>query len=163
MKYILIVITATLAFLCYLNYDFYKKTKNIKFVDTAYLYDNFKLKKELEITFNEVKTLKQAQLDSLYDVIITVKNSGKETDIKTLEKRYLSQRSKMTDEQENLRTAYDSNIWSQLNKYIKDFGEQNNIDLIIGANGQGSVMHGNSSMNISEEAINFINKNYSGK
>lgn len=163
MKYFLIGTCLLLVGLCFMNYTLYKSSKNIRFVDTAYLYNNFKLKKELETTFNEIKALKQKQLDSLYDVINTTKRAVAGQDVRALESNYLSLRRDMSETQENLRQSYDTQIWTQINKYIKDFGEENKIDLIMGANGQGSVMHGEPDMNISEDVSNFINTKYSGK
>lgn len=163
MKYLLIGACLLLVGLCFMNYTLYRSNRNIRFVDTAYLYNNFKLKQELEKTFNEIKALKQSQLDSLYDVISNAKRGATRQDTRALEGKYLSLRRDMEETQENLRQSYDTQIWTQINKYIKDYGEQNRIDLIMGANGQGSVMHGQADMNISEDVSNFINTRYSGK
>ena len=55
---------------------------------------------------------------------------------------------------------FDKQIFSQLNSYVKDFGEDNSYDVILGANGNGSVMYGRKSINLSDEVIKYINAKY---
>lgn len=164
MKYLFAMTALLLAILIFINYTLYKSTKCVKFVDTAYIYNNFKLKQDLEKNFDEIKNLRKKSLDSLYDVIQQAKQAkAGDEQMRAIESQYVNNRNGIFDEQEKLREAYDAQIWKQLNTFVQEFGNKNNIDLIIGANGQGSVMHGKPEMNISEEVINFANERYNGK
>jgi outer membrane protein len=51
-------------------------------------------------------------------------------------------------------------IWERLNPLLEEFGKQNNYEMIVGANGAGTVLYGNKENDVTEQAINFINKKY---
>ena len=52
---------------------------------------------------------------------------------------------------------------TQLNEYIEDFGEENKLDYIFGANGTGTIMYGNESKDVTKEVVTYVNKKYVGK
>lgn len=51
-------------------------------------------------------------------------------------------------------------IWERLNPLLEEFGKQNNYEMIVGANGAGTVLYGNKKNDVTESVINFINKKY---
>ena len=164
MKYVFsVIITIVLIALSFLYFKLYQKTKTIAFVDTAYIFNNFKMKVELEKDFTMNQEANKQQLDSLYEVVSSIKQLGNEEKSKMIENEFLYKKNKMFDDQERLKASFDSQIWNQLNLFIKEYGKQKNIDLIFGANGGGSIMHGDESMNISKEFVEFANTKYSGK
>lgn len=63
---------------------------------------------------------------------------------------------------EELANRYTEDIWAQLNKDISDFARENNYDIIWGANGSGSLMYADSSLNITPLLIEYSNKQYEG-
>ena len=158
-----IVLALALAVSIYMNFKLQSKIKTLAFVDTAYLFNNFKMKQELETDFEQNKKLKQQQLDSLYDKINYLRTLKNEESTKALENEYLVKRKLIIEEQERLQASFNNQIWNQLNGFVKKYGEENKIDLILGASGEGNIMHGNDNMNISKEIIDYANKNYAGK
>jgi outer membrane protein len=60
-------------------------------------------------------------------------------------------------------TAEETKIWTQLNQYITEYGKTKDYEYILGANGSGSLMYADSTLNITEEVTAFANKKYSGK
>ena len=58
---------------------------------------------------------------------------------------------------------YTSQIWTQINTYVKEYGQQNDYSYILGANGSGSIMYGLESQNITDVVIEFVNKKYEGE
>jgi outer membrane protein len=152
-----------LAGLLFMNFRLYKNSRNIVFVDTAYLFNNFKMKEEFESQFNEIKKVKQQKLDSLYDAIILLKKGNGAEDLKSVERQYLYERKMAIEDQERLQSSYNSQIWTRLNQYIKEYGNEKGIDLILGANGEGTIMHGKEDMNISEAVVTYANTKYNGK
>lgn len=162
MKYIFsVIISLAVILLSLLYFKLYQKTKTIAFVDTAYIFNNFKMKHELETDFTKNQELKKNELDSLFEAVKGIKAIGNEEKVKMIESEFIYKKNKIIEDQERLKTSFDSQIWNQLNLFMKEYGEQNNIDLIIGANGGGSIMHGN--VNISKEFVEFANIKYSGK
>ena len=158
-----IVLALALVVSLYMNFKLHSKIKTIAFIDTAYLFNNFKMKQELETDFEQNKKLKQQQLDSLYDKINYLRTLKNEESAKALENEYIVKRKLIIEEQERLQTSFNNQIWNQLNGFVKKYGEENKIDLILGASGEGNIMHGNDNMNISKEIIDYANKNYAGK
>lgn len=164
MKYILpILLTIAVVVLGIMNYNMSQKVKNIAFVDAAYIFNNFKMKKELEVDFTKSKEFKQHQLDSLFDIVTIVKKSGDAEKVKMIENEFMYRKNAILEEQERLKVSFDSQIWNQLNGFMEEFGQQNKIDIILGANGGGSIMHGDSSLNVSQKFVDFANLKYSGK
>ncbi|MFA6152612.1 MAG: OmpH family outer membrane protein [Chitinophagaceae bacterium] len=51
-------------------------------------------------------------------------------------------------------------IWERLNPLLEEFGKERNYELIIGANGAGSLLYGSKKNDVTDEAIVFINKKY---
>ncbi len=158
-----ILLALLLLAILYLNWQTYQRVKTVAFVDTAYLFNNFKMKEILETQFNENKKNRQQQLDSLYDQVTSLKNTAAEEGVKRLQRQYLHQRQAALEEQERLKATYDAQIWSQLNSYIKEYGQEKSIDLVLGANGEGTVMHAEEDMNISKQVVDYANKKYNGE
>jgi len=44
---------------------------------------------------------------------------------------------------------------------IKQFGEAKKVDVLVGANGLGSVVYYNNAYDITPELIKYVNENYS--
>ncbi|WBX75079.1 hypothetical protein PG911_10460 [Tenacibaculum ovolyticum] len=53
-------------------------------------------------------------------------------------------------------------VWARLNSYIKEFGENKNIMLIMGAQGNGNIMYGDSIIDYTEKFIKYANYKYEG-
>lgn len=51
-------------------------------------------------------------------------------------------------------------VWERLNPQLEEFGKQNHYELVVGANGAGSVLYGSPKSDVTEEAIQFINRKY---
>ncbi|MFV8282609.1 OmpH family outer membrane protein [Christiangramia marina] len=48
-------------------------------------------------------------------------------------------------------------LLGDINQFLKIYGEQEGYDLILGANGSGNIMYGESAIDISEEVIQSLN------
>ncbi len=51
-------------------------------------------------------------------------------------------------------------IWERLNPLLEEFGKEVGCELIVGANGAGSVLFGSKKIDVTEDAIGFINRKY---
>ena len=58
---------------------------------------------------------------------------------------------------------YNNKILQQLNQYVKEFGDKNRFSFIFGAAGNGSLMYGTESADITDEAIEFANERFQGE
>ena len=58
---------------------------------------------------------------------------------------------------------YDQQINSQLQAYLHEFGEEQNVKLLLALDKDATILYEDSSLNLSNQAIEFINQKYQGK
>jgi outer membrane protein len=170
-SYAIYALTLCIVALCvFFIIKVYTKEKTC-YVVIQEVYNNFDMKKELEKKFLTVKNARQKIIDSLVLELKYVDNErqGKKNN-KQLEFLYnnmkdnLIQKKQQFDEDNtSLTSQYDTQILTQLNQYIKDFGKENKYIYVFGANGSGDVLYADESKNQTKELIIFINDKYSGK
>ena len=54
-------------------------------------------------------------------------------------------------------------LWVQINQYIKDYGQEQGYRFIHGATGTGNLMYADTSRDVSNQVIEYINQRYEGK
>ena len=81
-------------------------------------------------------------------------------DFELKREEFIMRKQKFEQDQEQLTADYNNQIVSQINQYVKEFGKENAYDVIIGSNGDGTVMYGKEEMDITDEVLNFINQKY---
>ena len=107
--------------------------------------DNLKL--EIQRVYNDSLTLGN-------DRFITIKQLQTDIEAKTYE--YAQKEQELTEK-------YNAQILTQLNEYLKQFGEENNIDILFGASGQGTLLYGKEKYDLTEQCIAFVNGKYKGE
>lgn len=140
------------------------------YVDNVKLFNEFKMKKEIEVKLNTRDDFQKNVMDSLLAIIKVLErkkaNSGlsaKELDLLDYQKnRYLGQREEFEKSSATLVQQYDNQIWTRLNQYIKEFGAQNNYHLILGTKGDGNVMYADTNRDLTEEVLKYANQKYTG-
>lgn len=151
----------------------YNGQPTIVYVDNQRLFDGFQMKKELEQELLTRKGKQSFLADSLKGELIAMESNfatvAKEKQ-EQFQKEFLAKRNQwisvtqqMEAAEKELESTYTTQIWNQLNQYVQDFGEQNGFDMIIGANGDGSLMYSKKTMDITDELTTYINKRYEGK
>jgi outer membrane protein len=142
------------------------------YVDSGKLFSEFKMSKELRRQLETVRKSREGMLDSLYramnaysDYLQQSKNSRKEEmdRLAMMQEEFRYKQQTFGEEQSKLLADYDGKIWSQINEYVKEFGRQNNYKVILGANGQGSLMYADEQTDITASLLEYINKRYDGK
>ncbi|MCU0415791.1 MAG: OmpH family outer membrane protein [Cytophagaceae bacterium] len=121
------------------------------------------------LEFKKKATQKESRYKSMLDSIkleidlipISIKNKSEKRD--SLIKLYNQTYSKIADFNKSFVESEELKIWSQINQYVSEFGKERDYDLIFGANGNGSIMYADSSLNITPEVLKYINEKYSGK
>ncbi|MBK8705977.1 MAG: OmpH family outer membrane protein [Saprospiraceae bacterium] len=141
------------------------------FVVIQEVYNGFDMKKEIEQKYNRTKLARDKILDSLELELkllagtIEREQQKNKTTIEqfTIKREEFLQR-KQTYEEDNaaLTKQYDQEILTQLNQYIKDFGEKHHFTYVFGNDGNGSLMYAADAKNVTKEVIEFINRKYKG-
>lgn len=145
----------------------YKSVK-IGYVNTALVYDGFKLKKELETKYKSVELARQNLLDSIKFKIqyLALKGNNLSDNEKMtfndLQRSYLSKEKEFDRDNELTAQQYSDQIWKQINQFMSDYGKEHNYDYILGATGQGNLMFAKEAGDLSKEVLEYINQKYSG-
>lgn len=140
---------------------------NIAYVNLSRVFNEFKLTKELNQKLTKTTQVRQAIIDSLelglklsYDNIKGDKLSPEfiqqQRAFEYKKQNFASQNQQQADE-------YDKQIWTQLNTYITYYAKENNLDLLFGARGEGALMYGAPSKEITTEVVTFVNQHYIGE
>lgn len=124
------------------------------YVSNQKLFTGFKGTKELESRLNALRSSNKEELDSLVQLIQTGNN----------DQRLIAQYQQLEEEfqmhEQALSDQYTADIWKRINVYLADFGKAEGYDFIFGASGDGSLMYANTAKDVTDDAIEFINKKY---
>lgn len=141
------------------------------YVNINEIYNEFKLKKELEQKYESVKLQRQNLLDSIKlnlemeARILNGKTNLPEEEITQFQQkreRYLIKEKQFEEDNLNLNNQYTEQILNQINQYIEDYGKKSGYDFIFGASGTGSIMYASKHKDITNEVIVFVNESYKG-
>lgn len=136
-----------------------RQLKRIAMIDVIKLFNEFKMKKELE-SIEKIKLEKlSSNLDSIENILKVMQNDKKDISKELIEKYNMSKYT-MEEEFKAGNQLINEQIWKRLNPMIDEFGKQKKMHLIFGANGMGTVLYNDDYMDITNEAIDFINKKY---
>lgn len=137
----------------------YLSQDSIVYINAGAVYSKFKMKVELEEEYKAIATKRISVIDSLRQRFL-------DPSLSILDKQNTSMRIRILEgqfEEDNQRTQteFERKIWGRLNEYIKEFGKLNGYPIILGATGDGSLMHGEDRLDVSDSFIEFANKKYS--
>lgn len=125
----------------------------IAFIDISKMQEGYKFKKDMEAEGTKNLYKIKNTVDSLKMVQKMGNNPIVDSQIvyaeRAFEQYYSYSNQEMTKK-----------IWERLNPQLEEFGKEHNYNLIIGANGAGTVLYGDKKFDVTEDAINFINKKY---
>lgn len=164
-----IVIIGLIVFIL-INYFSNNPEKN-GYIEITKVFNDFKLKKELEIQLTKIKETRKAIIDSLeFDLKVLSKqiiaeNQKDKNKIALFEVKrdeYMQKKQQFEDDNTNIAKKYDEQIISQMNQYVKDYGIKNGYTYIFGADGSGFLMYSVESKNITEDVKKYINERYKG-
>lgn len=148
------------------SYQVIRPQPRYGYVELTRVYEGFDLKKELESKFLPFVGASDHYLDSLKLLITSLEaaSGGNQTE-EILQYKYLYQMKNAEFEQQKQAMVkdYDQQVWSQINQYMGEFGEENHYEFIFGAAGTGSVMYARKNKDITEQVIIFINRRYHGQ
>lgn len=139
----------------------HSRNKKTVVIDVIRVFNEFKLKKDLEDRVAVKLTGFSDQIDSLKAIYTGMygKNANDPqlrflaADIDTLQSQ-AQQAYVISDKTIN------EQVWVRLNTLINEFGEQHDYVLMIGANGMGTVLYNQKQLDKTEELIKFINTKY---
>jgi outer membrane protein len=146
--------------------------RNTVYIHMEKVYNGFNLSKELNKELGKVIKVRKAILDSLYDnlrrqsQLVQMKAKKEDADVaalRILEEELLYKEKTFEKEDRAATESCNEKIWNQINQYMEEYGKKKGYVFILGANGQGNIMYGSDSNNISEEVITYMNERYEDK
>ena len=51
-------------------------------------------------------------------------------------------------------------VWERLNPLLEQYGKEKGYSLVVGANGAGTVLYGDKKIDVTEDAVKYINEHY---
>lgn len=138
--------------------------ENTGYVSVQQVYDQFEYKKELEKEYNSIKEKRNRILDSLRLKVQNMQHTAPDdhAGLQALKKAYFMKQRKFEEENQRLSQNLNEKILNQLNQYVKNYGQKHGYDYIFGTMSDGSLMHANETKNITNNVIDYINKQYHG-
>jgi outer membrane protein len=151
-----------------------KKESNkpkIAYIDNVLVYNSFNMTSDLG-----------KENDKKYALAIKKYDSIKK-DFTEFEKKYLSEKSNSKSKKneylekqrlvfnvdrefeslkQHVKKDIDAKVWNRLNALIKTYGETKKIDIILGTQGQGNIMYADTTLNVTNDFIEFANHKYEG-
>lgn|ERR1019366_2738940 len=169
-KFSILLAVFLLAVISWMIYQNQTKPKT-GFVLIQDVYNGFCMKKEFEKKYTQTTNARKKILDSLsFELKILLKRieTEKEKNKSTIEEfntkraEYVQRKQNYEEDNTALSKQYDQEILTQLNQYVKDYGEQNHYTYVFGNDGNGSLMYAAEAKNITKEVIEFVNNKYKG-
>ena len=138
------------------------------YVNLADVFEGFELQQDLSAQLEQLNNTRQLQLDSM-ELKLNQLAAAPDFDAEApsaafmaLRSQYLRTEKRYAEDTERLTNEYDQQIWTQLNQYLADFGQQENYSFVFGANGQGHLMFADPELNRTSEVIAYINNRFHG-
>jgi outer membrane protein len=146
------------------------KPAKVVYVNMDELFNGFQMKKELENDFISRSNQIQKRIETLQIKITNFKEevnqkiSANYVDSLNRVNTQLSELNRQFQEEYMpLKEQYDAQIQNQLLNYMKEFGRANDYDLVITNLNGSTVIFGSDDVNVTTEALEFVNQKYAGK
>lgn len=129
----------------------------IVYMDNFKVFEEFEMKKDCDKMLEKELSAERTNLDAMA-AKLNSQAPGLEAD-KQKKEFYLAKQA-FDEHFGKLSDKYTNEVYARLNEYIQDYGKQQGYTMIMGSNGEGSVMYVDSLVNITPQFITYINKEY---
>ncbi len=166
---LVIVVTGSL-----FTYKFFFE-KKVAMVNLGEVYKKFEytsvMEKKAELTMNARNNILDSMkldLETDYRRIKSMANSSDEIKKAEVEQftikrqEFLDRKGSFEKSNTEMMEQYEKQIWTQINKYIEDYGKEKGVGIIVGGNGSGNVMYSDDSFDLTEDVVAYINSKYKG-
>ena len=131
--------------------------ETIAYIDINRLLNEFQMKKDLERSSSGELLRIKSIIDSL-NMIKTVSSNPDGTSPVDTQLMYAGNAFQQYYAASNQEIS--KRVWDRLNPLLQQYGQSNRFSLIIGANGQGTVLYGHNRVDITDDVIRFVNSKY---
>lgn len=164
-KIVLIVaLICTVTILVFGVYLYQQKPK-VAYVDPSILYSEYTGKAYYDSIYTHEMVLYKNELDSLSEELEYLAKTIQRGDTsaisqyKSLQSSLYEKNQYYQEKESNVREKYIATLLDQISEKVKRYGQTNGYDIILGADGSGSLMYADSSFDITQEVLKYINEN----
>lgn len=142
--------------------------KKEAYVDMITVFNEFELKIKLQKKMEDILKEKKLVINNLKLELQAIYNDSKIVGnerfvkIREIQNEIELKSYEASQEEQKLTEKYDTQIWKQLNQYIKEFGKNQELDFMYGANGQGTILFAKEKYDLTKECITYVNNKYQG-
>jgi outer membrane protein len=170
--------------LCVLNLVFaiflavlFFKNKHVVYVDSAKLMNGYKGMQDARAAYQQKAGGWKANIDTLASEVQkqifayekdSPKMSAKERQlsqelIRTKQKQFSDYQQAMNSQAQQEDSKMTGEVVTQVNAYLKKFGEANGYTIILAATEYGNIAYADDGLDITEKVLEGLNKEYAGK
>lgn len=172
-----ILILVNLAAVITIAVLFFTKPQKVVYVDTVKLMDNYKGMIDARAAFQKKTATWKANIDTLTSEVQksimdyekgVAKMTKKEKDlsqqlIRTKQEQLQGYQKAMQDKYQQEDNQMTQQVVTKVDVVIKQYGQDKNYRLILGANGSGNIVYAEEGVDITDEVLEVLNNNYLGK
>lgn len=136
-----------------------KNDAKLVYVDNAIVFSEFNLSKDLSKSRNTQLEHQKKYVDSLASLLNKKTSTTSRDDLK---KQFIKENQQLNEMNRHYTKEVNTQVWDRLNTYIREFGEQNGYQLILGTRGDGNIMHAAEKLDVTKAFLKFANDRYEG-
>lgn len=138
------------------------KSKKTAYVDTLRLFDQYKLKLDLEKKEDLVLNRVKSDADSLKNQrdVLLKEQPGDTASLRQLERQLARLSGIFNQEYSRSNKEINDAVWKRLNPDIDEFAKKEGLELLVGANGMGTVLYGSTDKDLTDKLVKYVNKKY---
>lgn len=147
--------------LCTAVWYFLGRSQKIAYIDNQKVFNGYKMS---SVYLRELELEKKALIvgiDSLqreYNVISHLAESDyKKTEMYRISMALEGEKERADHRLNELTRKYDEQVWNSINEKLMKFGNEKEYDLILGANGTGTLLYARNYADITQEVIDYLN------
>lgn len=143
--------------------------EGIVYVSLQEVFDQFELKKELAAKLDNELSSRKSKVDSL-EYSLQVRKRSFEGAESEFYKEYRADLDYFTylkttyeEDAAKLTAQYDEQIWKRITSYVKSYGEEKGLKLVLGQKNEGTLLYVQKGIDRTQEVINYVNLKYRGE
>ena len=133
-----------------------RSDKQIVYADAIQLFNGYKYKTDLEKASQASLNRLKAELDSA-GVIYKVNPADPRA-----QQLMMVKEQQFKQEYDRMNKDINQKVWERLNPLIQAYGKEHHIDMLIGANGMGTLLYASDKKDMTADLIQYVNKTYEG-
>lgn len=163
-----------IALILFVSYSFFFKSNKVVYVDAITLVMNYNGMKDARAELEKKMSVFNSNIDTLNMELEekTTEYAQKKSKLSVNEKRlfeeligakqkqFANYQQMVQEKVQNENLQLTQKVLDKINDYVKRYGKEHNYELILAATQQGNIIYGTSDVNITEQIIEGLNREY---